>query len=143
MKIVDVLKQENVGKRCSMYTQYKNDDNKLSCRRNFNNGLICNRTNEYGDSVIQIVIKGTENFFLEDKYYLYDILRAEFKLEDIYCYVEDFDGGFVCYKEDVKHFPNASVCIEGTKEEIEEYVHIKGDFIDNIIIPVSCFSNKE
>ena len=45
------------------------------------------------------------------------------------CYIEDYLGGFVCYKKDSKIFLSSEhssvICCEGTKEELEEYLQMK------------------
>lgn len=45
------------------------------------------------------------------------------------CYMEDWNGGILCYSDDKEYFlnqrTNPSLCIEGTKEEVEEYIHGK------------------
>ena len=44
---------------------------------------------------------------------------------EIYCYMEDENGGFICYSEHKNGFPNATLCMEGTKEKVEEYLNME------------------
>ena len=45
------------------------------------------------------------------------------------CYIEDFMGGFICYENQKKYFlsvdESATVCFEGTKEELEDHLGYK------------------
>lgn len=41
------------------------------------------------------------------------------------CYIEDCNGGFICYSKDKKYFlenHDKIVCCEGSKSDIEEYL---------------------
>lgn len=44
------------------------------------------------------------------------------------CYIEDCNGGFICYSNDKEHFlknHDKVVCCEGSKEDVEEYLNMK------------------
>ena len=126
MRINDILVNENLGKKCSMYFKKKINENENDYEKIFEDAII---DKSIDGKTLGIIIKGPQNLYIEELYTLYDIINAEFRLEDKYCYMKDSKGYFVCYSEDKDCFlqldKTTSLIIEGSKKEIENYTKIK------------------
>lgn len=58
-------------------------------------------------------------------------------MEEKLCYMEDVMGGYVCYAKDKDYWINeyhhkATLCCEGTKEDIEKYLSHKIVYIQQV-----------
>lgn len=108
-----------------MYVLKHIDENTTIYERMFSNALI---DNPIDIDTISIILNGHNKLYIEEVYDLHDILNAEFKIEDKYCYIEDVNGGFVCFLEDkeyfLKEYEDSSSIIEGSKKEVEDYLRI-------------------
>lgn len=126
MRINEILKSENSGKKCSMYFKEKVSEIENNYTKVFKGAIIDKSIDE---KTLGIIIDGPQKLYIEELYTLYEIVNAEFRLEDIYCYIRCTHGYFVCFLEDkecfLKKYKNSSVIMEGSKEEIENYAKIK------------------